>query len=50
MDARRRPFELDKDPLVDRKYSDHVPKYIKKSLREPLKKKQKFEDTYYPEI
>uniref|UniRef100_A0A1B6C0F5 28S ribosomal protein S30, mitochondrial n=1 Tax=Clastoptera arizonana TaxID=38151 RepID=A0A1B6C0F5_9HEMI len=49
-DARRRPFELDQNPLEERKFSDHVPAYIKKSLRDPLKKKQKFEDTYYPDI
>ncbi|CAH1407344.1 unnamed protein product [Nezara viridula] len=54
LEARIRPFERDEDPLEERKYYEHMRKYIPKSQR-PKKKhwtgwRAKFAKTYYPEI
>lgn len=54
MEARLRPFELDCNPLEDRKYYEHMHEYIPKALRPKRKHwtgwRAKFAKTYYPEI
>jgi small subunit ribosomal protein S30 len=47
-EARRRPFELRNVYPYQRRYDDHVTKYIPRASRETGKYKKKFEDTYYP--
>ncbi|XP_075220576.1 mitochondrial ribosomal protein S30 [Lycorma delicatula] len=49
MDRRIRPFELWQHPITERKYNDYLPRYIPKSLRDPLKRKQKNCNTYFPD-
>ncbi|KAK9506160.1 hypothetical protein O3M35_008145 [Rhynocoris fuscipes] len=53
-DARFRPFELDSNPLEDRKYKDHMPPYVPRQFR-PKKKhwtgwRSRFAKTYYPDV
>ncbi|XP_041980674.1 28S ribosomal protein S30, mitochondrial [Aricia agestis] len=48
-EARRRPFELDINPM-QRRLDEHLPTYIPKVLRPYPRHKKKFETTYYPKV
>lgn len=50
-EARRRFFELEKDPLNERRLDDHYPPYIRRQDRDKGARirKKRFEDMYYPD-
>lgn len=49
MEPRRRPFECWQHPLSERKYSDYLPPYIPKRMRDPKNPKNKYYGTFFPD-
>lgn len=51
-EARRRFFELDQDPLNERRLNDHYGAYIQRKDRDLGRRirKKRFADTYYPDV
>jgi small subunit ribosomal protein S30 len=52
MEARRRFFELDQDPLNERRLDDHYGPYIPRKYRDFGRRirSKRFEDMYYPNV
>jgi len=50
-EARRRFFELDQDPLNERRLDDHYGPYIQRKDRDKGRRirKKRFDDMYYPD-
>lgn len=51
-EARRRFFELDQDPLNERRLDDHYGPYIQRKNRDKGRRirSKRFEDMYYPDV
>lgn len=51
-EARRRFFELDQDPLNERRLNDHYGAYIRRKDRDFGRRvrSKRFADTYYPNV